>query len=324
MSLLSFVEDYSVLISLFIGLLSVYFLFSVGKEAEPAVATTQKPAAEPSKEAAAPAAAPASAKEAAAPAVAPASTAAAAEGGGASSSSSGASSSSKAASGELPNLLVTRPNKAGEAPTLLFLSHRPGQVDFKINPVKQAEEGWEYFDTLADPETTGNFKLAVDGSTLDLYATAPRKWVMKFVSEGGKWQCKSAEFPGTFAEPSDMKPAPSKLGAGGLPKGSINLGEQEEDVSLGAMQRAAPPPLQPRANLTRALSPTPPPHSSGIQSSWLLMRLSPTLKRIQVLLFSNFVLGRRCQPQGGECAQAHSFFTVYKVLLQQSLCKPAV
>ena len=131
---------------------------------------------------------------------------------------------------ELPNLLVTRPNKAGEAPTLLFLSHRPGQVDFKINPVKQTEEGWEYFDTLADPETTGNFKLAVDGSTLDLYATAPRKWVMKFASEGGKWQCKSAEFPGTFAEPSDMKPAPSKLGAGGLPKGSINLGEQEEDV----------------------------------------------------------------------------------------------
>ena len=161
---------------------------------------------------------------------------------------------------ELPNLLVTRPNKPGEAPTLLFLSHRPGQVDFKINPVKQAEEGWEYFDTLADPETTGNFKLAVDGSTLDLYATAPRKWVMKFASEGGKWQCKSAEFPGTFAEPSDMKPAPSKLGAGGLPKGSINLGEQEEDVSLGAMQRAPPPPATAQSTLdTRFVSYPPPP-----------------------------------------------------------------
>ncbi len=64
--------------------------------------------------------------------------------------------------------MQTRPNKPGEAPTLLLMSHRVKQVDFKFNPVKQNEDGsWEYFDTMADPETTGNFKLAADGSTLE-------------------------------------------------------------------------------------------------------------------------------------------------------------
>ena len=123
--------------------------------------------------------------------------------------------------------------------THLLLTHRTGQVDFKLAVVRCIEEKWEYFDTMADPETTGNFKAAVDGSTLDLFATAPRKWCMKFVKEAdGSWRCISPDYPGTTAVASDITPAPSKLGAGGLPKGQVNLGEQDEDVRWGGVECA--------------------------------------------------------------------------------------
>ena len=59
--------------------------------------------------------------------------------------------------------------------------------------VRQIEDGsWEFFDTMADPETTGNFKLSVEGDKLDVFAMAPRKWCMKFVKEAdGSWKCTS-------------------------------------------------------------------------------------------------------------------------------------
>jgi len=73
--------------------------------------------------------------------------------------------------------------------------------------------------------------MAIDGSTLDVYATAPKKWVKKFVKEAdGSYKCISAEFPGTTATPTDITPKPSLLGAGGLPKGMVNLGEVDEDA----------------------------------------------------------------------------------------------
>ena len=129
--------------------------------------------------------------------------------------------------------------------THLLLTHRTGQVDFKLAVVRCIEETWEYFDTMADPETSGNFKAAVDGSTLDLFATAPRKWCMKFVKEAdGSWRCISPDYPGTTAVASDITPAPSKLGAGGLPKGQVNLGEQDEDVRWGGA-RVVPQQLPP-------------------------------------------------------------------------------
>jgi hypothetical protein len=143
----------------------------------------------------------------------------------------------------------TRPNKPGEPATQLLLTHRVGQVDFKLAVVRNVEgSGWEFFDTMADPETTGSFKLAVDGSTLDLFATAPRKWCMKFVREAdGSFKCISPDYPGTTAVASDMTPAPSKLGAGGLPKGQVNLGDQDEDVRDAGGRRAAAAPLGARA-----------------------------------------------------------------------------
>jgi len=98
--------------------------------------------------------------------------------------------------------------------------------------VKQIEDGsWEYCETIADPETTGNFKMAVDGSSVDVFATAPRKWCKKFLKEAdGSYKCISPDFPGTTAVASDIKPAPSKFGAGGLPKGMVNLPEPDEDA----------------------------------------------------------------------------------------------
>ena len=115
---------------------------------------------------------------------------------------------------------------------MLLLTHRPKQVDFKFQVVRLVEgSGWEFFDTMADPETTGNFKLSADGNSLDIFATAPRKWCKKFVKEAdGSWKCISPDFPGTTAVASDITPAPSKLGAGGLPKGMVNLGDDDEDV----------------------------------------------------------------------------------------------
>lgn len=52
--------------------------------------------------------------------------------------------------------LVSRPNKPGEPPTYLLMTHRTGQVDFKVNPCKKLEDGiWEFCESIADPETTG-------------------------------------------------------------------------------------------------------------------------------------------------------------------------
>ena len=63
---------------------------------------------------------------------------------------------------------------------------------------------------------------------------------MKFVKEAdGSWKCISPDYPGTTAVASTITPAPSKLGAGGLPKGSINLGEQDEDVSQKSRRQGA-------------------------------------------------------------------------------------
>jgi hypothetical protein len=132
-------------------------------------------------------------------------------------------------------------------------------VDFKLAVVRCVEGAWEYFDTMADPETTGNFKLAVDGSSLDLFATAPRKWCMKFVKEAdGSWKCISPDYPGTTAVASDMTPAPSKLGAGGLPKGQVNLGEQDEDVRGGGAHVRASAAVAPFFTPSHCSSPSPP------------------------------------------------------------------
>jgi len=36
------------------------------------------------------------------------------------------------------------------------MTHRTGQVDFKVNPCKKLEDGtWEFCESIADPETTG-------------------------------------------------------------------------------------------------------------------------------------------------------------------------
>ena len=121
---------------------------------------------------------------------------------------------------------------------MLLLTHRAKQVDFKFQVVRQVDGAWEFFDTMADPETTGNFKLSADGNSLDVFATAPRKWCKKFVKEAdGSWKCISPDFPGTTAVASDITPAPSKLGAGGLPKGMVNLGDDDEDVRGGFVLR---------------------------------------------------------------------------------------
>ena len=162
----------------------------------------------------------------------------------------------------------TRPNKPGEPATELLLTHRTGQVDFKLAVVRCVDGAYEYFDTMADPETTGNFRLSVDGNTLEIYATAPRKWFMRFLKEAdGSWKCVSPDYPGTTAVASDITPAPSKLGAGGLPKGQVNLGEQDEDVRWGGVECAwccsssllfapsiHPLPSRPRLTTTRARS----------------------------------------------------------------------
>lgn len=51
---------------------------------------------------------------------------------------------------------MSRPNKPGEPPTYLLMTHRTGQVDFKVNPCKKLEDGtWEFCESIADPETTG-------------------------------------------------------------------------------------------------------------------------------------------------------------------------
>jgi hypothetical protein len=261
-------EYTSVLIALLIAAVSAYFLFFADggaktpaaeppKEAAPAPAAAAAPA--PAAAAAAPAAtaAPAAAAPAAA-APAAAAPAAAAPAAAAPAANPAPAPKKAAAAGELPSLLVTRPNKPGEPDTLLLLTHRAGQVDFKLAVVRNVEgSGWEYFDTMADPETTGSFKLAVDGSTLDVFATAPRKWCMKFVREAdGSYKCTSPDYPGTTAVACDISPAPSKLGAGGLPKGQVNLGEQDEDVRGGGRARRCVARARARARAPR--SPHPP------------------------------------------------------------------
>ena len=71
---------------------------------------------------------------------------------------------------EVGNLLVSRPEKSG-TPTLFLFSHKAGSVDFKYAPCKQLEDGsWEYCETMEDPETTGYFKAALDGTTVDIFA----------------------------------------------------------------------------------------------------------------------------------------------------------
>jgi len=166
---------------------------------------------------------------------------------------------------EIPNLLISRPEKSG-TPTLLvsgradprrasprrararsrpprappppqYVTHRKGQVDFKVSPVKKLEDGsWVYCETMEDPETTGYFKHTVDGDSQEIafFATAPKKWCMKFATSataGGVWACTTDAGAGEFAKTAtvlDAAPAPSKFGAGGLPKGQVNLGESEE------------------------------------------------------------------------------------------------
>ena len=86
-------------------------------------------------------------------------------------------------------------------------------MDFKYTPCKQLEDGtWEYCETLNDPETTGYFKQAADGSTIDIFAAAPKKWCLKFVKkEDDTFECTNDGL-GTTAvlAPADLKPAPSK------------------------------------------------------------------------------------------------------------------
>ena len=254
-------EGYTgIIIALISAAIATYFIFFSApdpKAAAPASTAAAAPAAPAA--AAAPAAlaaaaapdVPAAAAPAPAPAAAPAPTPAAAPAPAPAAAPAPAPKKAPAA-GELGQLLLTRPNKPGEPATQLLLTHRAGQVDFKLAVVRCVDGAYEYFDTMQDPETTGNFRLAVDGSTLDVFATAPRKWVKKFVKEAdGSWKCTSPDFPGTTAVASDISPAPSKLGAGGLPKGQVNLGEQDEDVRAGlARSRSSPtsPPLTTHAH----------------------------------------------------------------------------
>lgn len=95
-----------------------------------------------------------------------------------------------------------------------------------------------------DPETTGYFKHTVSGDEQEIafFATAPKKWCIKFATTGaanGVWTCTTDGGAGEFTKTAtvlDVVPAPSKFGAGGLPKGQVNLGEQEEgweDVRAG-------------------------------------------------------------------------------------------
>ena len=57
---------------------------------------------------------------------------------------------------------------------------------------------------------------------------------MKFATSataGGVWACTTDAGAGEFAKTAtvlDATPAASKFGAGGLPKGQVNLGEVEE------------------------------------------------------------------------------------------------
>ena len=161
-------------------------------------------------------------------------------------------------------------------PIVQYVTHRKGQVDFKVSPVKQLEDGtWEYCETMEvrfitlhlnfstpfcphaltltprhhplptprppihqDPETTGYFKHTVDAATGDqeiaFFATAPKKWCLKFSvtpAAEGVWTCTN-EGGGAYtktATVADVAPAASKFGAGGLPKGQVNLGVEGED-----------------------------------------------------------------------------------------------
>jgi hypothetical protein len=87
-----------------------------------------------------------------------------------------------------------------------------------------------------DPETTGYFKATTDGDAQEIafFATAPKKWCWKFSTDekkdAGVWKC-TTDGGGDFAKTAtvlDVTPAPSKFGAGGLPKGQVNLGETDE------------------------------------------------------------------------------------------------
>jgi hypothetical protein len=111
-------------------------------------------------------------------------------------------------------------------------------VDFKVSPVKQLEDGsWEYAETMQDPETIGYYKVSVEGDKLDMFATAPKKWCHKFVKEAdGSWKCTNDGMPEPMtAVATDIKPAPSKFGAGGLPKGQVNLGSEEDNEGFNAL-----------------------------------------------------------------------------------------
>ena len=85
--------------------------------------------------------------------------------------------------------------------------------------------------SFEDPETTGYMKVTDEGE-LWLFATAPKKWCLKMKkgSEEGSWVCHNDR--GQTAVPSgDIKPKPSLLGAGGLPKGAVNVGEIDDEFS---------------------------------------------------------------------------------------------
>ena len=89
-----------------------------------------------------------------------------------------------------------------------------------------------------DPETTGYFKHTVDAADgsqeIAFFATAPKKWCLKFATTpaaNGVWTCTN-EGGGEYVKTAtvlDVVPAPSKFGAGGLPKGQVNLGDAGED-----------------------------------------------------------------------------------------------
>ena len=102
-------------------------------------------------------------------------------------------------------------------------------------PFKKLEDGsFEYVETMEDPETTGYFKQAPDGSTVDIFAVQPKKWCLKFVKEAdGSYRCTNDGIRTTAIDaPADSKPAPSKIGAGGLPKGHVNMGDQDEEFNM--------------------------------------------------------------------------------------------
>lgn len=73
----------------------------------------------------------------------------------------------------------------------------------------------------------GYFKVPAD-DRLEIYAQAPKKWCQKWVKVDGEWKCAD---PQATAIPSDITPLPSKIGAGGLPKGQVNLGEQDDSFN---------------------------------------------------------------------------------------------